>query len=530
MKSLTFNQLQLRVLALLFILFTSALVGYRYFIELPKLERSVSLLAERELDILTFSIENMMKNTSKTNYDYAVWTSTYDFMHNKNQNYLDENLVDNTFHSLGIDGIYFVNNTLNLVFGRGLHHKTGKPLTFSFYDFKKFPTNLSMLPVPTDEKGTPQTVGFLTTQNGPAIYSVNQIRTSDQDGEHRGFFISIKLIENGFTEELSKYTRTKVSFSPILQNVNLKKLPLWSEKATVKKVNVFSQVLIKDMNSVPVAVLKMTHSVGKMPSLVNQKSLIFITLLSFLFYIIYRLISITIIIPVKKLARDIKMLDEKNQYSQLSEQFTVKELVTVSKNVNELMFTVQKQNELLAQQVITDPLTQIMNRHGLKTELDDYQDRCVRLKIGFIVVMCDIDYFKNYNDSLGHMKGDETLFEIAQALDKQCNRSTDVCARFGGEEFILLFSEMSEQDLKKKMQNIITTMEINHFPHPKSPTAAHVTLSMGATIVLHTDVVDFSLPINEIIKTADKALYQAKALGRNCFVINYFSSDKLGLC
>ena len=298
----------------------------------------------------------------------------------------------------------------------------------------------------------------------------------------------------------------------------------------MKKVNVFSQVLIKDMNSDPVAVLKMRHSVGKMPNLVNQKSLIFITLLSFLFYIIYRLISITIIIPVKKLARDIKMLDEKNQHSQLSENFTVKELITVSKNVNELMFTVQKQNELLAKQVITDPLTQIMNRHGLKTELDDYQERCVRLKVGFIVVMCDVDYFKNYNDSLGHMKGDETLFEIAQALDKQCHRFTEVCARFGGEEFILLFSEMSEQDLKKKMHSIIRTMEIHHFPHPKSPTAAHVTLSMGATIVLHTDVVDFSLPINEIIKTADKALYQAKALGRNCFVINYFSTNKLGLC
>lgn len=144
--------------------------------------------------------------------------------------------------------------------------------------------------------------------------------------------------------------------------------------------------------------------------------------------------------------------------------------------------------------------------------------------------MCDVDYFKNYNDSLGHMKGDETLFEIAQALDKQCHRFTEVCARFGGEEFILLFSEMSEQDLKKKMHSIIRTMEIHHFPHPKSPTAAHVTLSMGATIVLHTDVVDFSLPINEIIKTADKALYQAKALGRNCFVINYFSTNKLGLC
>jgi len=99
MKSLTFNQLQLRVLGLLLLLFTSGLVSYRYFIELPKLERSISLLAERELDILTFSIENMMKVVSRSNYDYSIWTSTYEAIINKNQKYIDENLVDNTFIS-----------------------------------------------------------------------------------------------------------------------------------------------------------------------------------------------------------------------------------------------------------------------------------------------------------------------------------------------------------------------------------------------------------------------------------------------
>ena len=125
------------------------------------------------------------------------------------------------------------------------------------------------------------------------------------------------------------------------------------------------------------------------------------------------------------------------------------------------------------------------------------------------------------------MKGDETLFEVAQALEKQCNRPTDVCARFGGEEFILLFSEMSEEGLQKKLQDIITTMKINNIPHPESATATHVTVSLGATIVQPSDVVGFYLSITEIIKTADKALYQAKDAGRNRFVINYFSSKKL---
>lgn len=526
MKSLTFNQLQLRVLVLLFVLFTSALASYKYFIELPKLERSISLLAERELDTLTFSIKSLLKDVSRTNFDYAAWTATYNFMRDHNQNYIDENLVDHTFGIIEVDGIFFVNEKLELVFGKGFHHKTGKPLSFSFYDFKKFPKNLTMLPVPKNDKGTAKTIGFLTTQNGPAIYSVNQIRTSALEGEHRGFLITIKLIENNFTDSLSEYTLTKVSLNPMSQNERFKDLPFWDEKSIISTVKPFTKVLITDMNNQPVTLLKMEHSVGNMPDLFNQKSLLFSVMLSLLFYMIYQLISITIIIPVKKLANDIKVMDQKEKYTKLNEDYTVKELITVSKNVNELLLTVKNQTELLAKQVNTDQLTQIMNRHGLKTELDKYKDGCIRLNIGFVVVMCDIDYFKNYNDSVGHMKGDEALFLIAQALNNQCKRSYDACARFGGEEFILLFSKMSKDDLHKKMQDIITAMETLNIPHPKSPTATHITLSLGATIVQASDVVDFSLSIDEIIKAADKALYQAKDTGRNRFVINYFASNE----
>lgn len=517
--------MQLRILVLLFLLFTSALVGYRYFIELPKLERSALLLAERELDTLKFSMDNILKTLSNSAFDYAVWTSTHDFMLEINQDYIEENLVDNTFESLELDGIFFINEKLELIIGKGLNYKTGKALHFSFYDFKKFSQNLTMLPSPTTDIGAPQTVGFLTTQNGPAAFNVSQIRKSDKSGKNNGFLIFIKLLDHKFTEDLSTYTMTKVSFSPIPQNKNLKGLKLWNQKSIVTTVKPFSQILIEDMNMHPVAILKMEHSLGNITNLINGQSVIFITLISFLFYLVYRLVSITIIIPVKKLASDIKVQNS-TKHTLLNENQAVKELTTISKNVNELMSTVHKQNELLAKQVNTDQLTQVMNRYGLKGEFDKHEDRCIRLNVGFIVVMCDVDHFKSYNDSFGHMQGDKALFEVAQSLEKHCKRPTDICARFGGEEFTLLFSEMSEDDLHIKMEDIIGAMESLNIPHSKSPTAEYVTVSLGAIIVKPSDVVDFSLPIDEIIKTADRALFQAKANGRNRFVINYFSSSK----
>ena len=443
-----------------------------------------------------------------------------------NQDYIDENLVDNTFVSLEIDGFFYINDKLELITGRGLNYKTGKALNFSFYDFKKFPHNLAMLPSPIKGIGSAEKMGFLATQNGPAIYSVNQVRTSDKGGEHRGFIILIKLIDHKFTEILSTYTMTKVSFSPFPKNKNIKGLQLWDQKSIMTSVKPFTEVLIEDMNKRPVAILKIEHSMGNMPNLMNKQSVIFITLISFLFYMVYRLVSINIILPIKKLANDIKIHDAKEKYLLLNENYAVKELTVVSKNVNELMSTVHKQNELLAKQVSTDQLTQVMNRYGLKIGFDKHTDQCIRLNVGFIVVMCDIDHFKSYNDIFGHMQGDTTLFNVAQSLEKHCKRPSDICARFGGEEFTLLFSEMSEHDLQKKMEDIIGAIENLNIPHSKSPTAENVTVSLGATIVRPSDVVDYSLPIDGILKAADKALYQAKTNGRNGFVINYFSSNK----
>lgn len=526
MKSLTFNQLQLRILALLFFLFTSALLGYRNFIELPKLERSIERLSERELDTLTFSIKNMLNALSRTGFDYAVWTSTHEFMRDQNQDYIDENLVDNTFESLELDGMFYLNEKRQLTAGKGLNYQTGAALHFSFYDFMKYPHNLLMLPTPTSDAAAPATMGFLTTEHGPAMYNVTQIRTSDKGGENRGFLILIKLIGDKFIADLSQYTMTTLSFSTLPEINNVTDIKRWNEKASVNTVKPFSNILIEDMNRQPVVMLKMEHSVGHMPNIINGQSLIFITLISFLFYMVYRLVSITIIKPVRELASDIKNQDSIEQYGQLNERYAVQELITVSKNVNELMFTIHKQNEILARQVNTDQLTQVMNRYGLKVELDKHKDQCIRLNVGFVVVMCDIDHFKQYNDDNGHMKGDETLFAVAQLLDQQCKRPSDTCARFGGEEFTLLFSEMSESALHRKMHDIIAAMKTLNIPHTGSPTAAYVTVSLGAIIVQPSDVVDFFLPIDDIIKASDRALYQAKNSGRNRFVINYFSAIK----
>lgn len=96
MCGLNFKQLQLRILTLLFLLFSSAVIGYRYFIELPKLEHNITVLAKKELSLLQLSIQEELDALFRINYDYAVWTSTYAFMKDHNSTYIDENVIVNT--------------------------------------------------------------------------------------------------------------------------------------------------------------------------------------------------------------------------------------------------------------------------------------------------------------------------------------------------------------------------------------------------------------------------------------------------
>ena len=131
------------------------------------------------------------------------------------------------------------------------------------------------------------------------------------------------------------------------------------------------------------------------------------------------------------------------------------------------------------------------------------------------LIICDIDYFKFYNDYYGHPAGDECLYRVAQAIAQTCKRSADLVARYGGEELVIL---LPNTDLKgavhvaKQIQTNIANMAI---PHECSLVNSYVTLSMGVTSVIpHND----NLP-ESIITAADKALYAAKSQGRNTYCI-----------
>ena len=157
----------------------------------------------------------------------------------------------------------------------------------------------------------------------------------------------------------------------------------------------------------------------------------------------------------------------------------------------------------LISQATTDSLTGLHNRRYFEKACTEEVKKVDRYHINFSIVMFDIDFFKKVNDVYGHDVGDETLKQIANILTASI-RETDICARWGGEEFIVLVETDSVETAREFAERVRITIAETVFP-----TINHLTISAGVAGYKPNSAVEVC------IKEADKALYEAKASGRN---------------
>lgn len=166
---------------------------------------------------------------------------------------------------------------------------------------------------------------------------------------------------------------------------------------------------------------------------------------------------------------------------------------------------------LLQQQASTDPLTNLANRRAFEQHLQRECGRAQREHEPLSLLIIDVDFFKAYNDNYGHQQGDRALIEVAKALRRVCLRPTDVPARFGGEEFVILLPNTDRDGCEQVFANLCGELRKNPLLHEYSSVAAFITVSVGSAIFSCADIIT----PHELIARADKALYVAKAAGRN---------------
>lgn len=178
---------------------------------------------------------------------------------------------------------------------------------------------------------------------------------------------------------------------------------------------------------------------------------------------------------------------------------------------NRLQQQLAAANQLLEQLVTVDELTQISNRRHFDQFLAQEWWRCFRQKEHLSLILADVDYFKLYNDTYGHLAGDSCLYRLSQTMRRQVRRPSDLVARYGGEEFAVILPQTDLKGATNVAEKILKAVRNLQIPHHLCPVNPSVTLSLGVACLCP----DFSLEPEMLIEKADQALFQAKKQGRN---------------
>lgn len=189
----------------------------------------------------------------------------------------------------------------------------------------------------------------------------------------------------------------------------------------------------------------------------------------------------------------------------------VRNLVRQSHLIKNQLNELQQANQNLQLLANLDSLTKLSNRRGFDEYLSKEWDRMQRIKAPLSLIMCDVDFFKHYNDRYLHPNGDKCLIKVAMAMRNTVRRSGDLVARYGGEEFATILPNTDALGAVSVAENIRAAIKSLQITHEASAVCPYVTVSVGVSTIIPNHEND----AQALIHAADRALYQAKSQGRD---------------
>jgi len=183
---------------------------------------------------------------------------------------------------------------------------------------------------------------------------------------------------------------------------------------------------------------------------------------------------------------------------------------------SELYHQLQIVNHELKKLATFDSLTGVANRRYFDEYLNSQWDQLSQEKKPLSVILCDLDFFKRYNDTYGHLAGDLALRDVAQALGRAMRYPTDLVTRYGGEEFAIILPKTDVAEAILIAQNIQNQIKQLQIVHAGSLVDSYITCSLGISTVIPSE----KMTSKQLVAMADQGLYQAKAQGRNQYVLS----------
>lgn len=351
--------------------------------------------------------------------------------------------------------------------------------------------------------------GWILTSRGPLLYALAST--------HDRSVLFATDIDDEFVHDIKESTQLNLRLSALPQPYTATAMASL-EKAHRNDNNELFWVLNDALNRPALQLALTLPPRSLVDNLVSTPLIVafLIALIGSLFML--GLVERALILPVRALGWHLRRVRELGDYNLRLRLPNRNELGELSQELNNLVEHVQTQQlQLIAQsrelQALSyqDSLTTLANRRRFDQALADNWAMAQRMRKSLALIMCDVDYFKAYNDHYGHQKGDEILRQLAQIISQVVVRTSDLATRYGGEEFAILLPDTNEEGAAHLAQQLQQTLQTANIPHEYSHICRRLTLSLGVAAM----VPGLDQGPRDLVRLADEALYAAKAAGRN---------------
>ncbi len=501
--------------------------GVHFFILSPSfhvLERNESI---KDMERCQAAIKRVINYLSLTDIEWSSWSETAEFVSGNLDEYIGKYLKDESFANDKVNLLYIVNIKNEVQYGRIYDY-----VNYEEIFLKDFPRNRlpSGNPFQFHQSYQSVTSGVFLTEKYPLLVVSCPIFNSEITGSISGYMILGVFVNDIFVKKIEDQILTPIKIRPVnndsipaneryvLDQIT-KENPYYFHEQSNEILWVYTTY--PDLEGNPALLLRATipRHVANIGYAALDSALISVLLLGLLILLVMiSSLQAYIVGPIIKLTRYVSSIYESGN---LTNRISIKrgDEIGVLANkfdqmigrLEETQGQLQEKSDYFKQISTIDGLTQIFNRRYFDEHYNEEWRRAIRNSISLSLAMCDIDFFKKYNDSYGHQEGDKCLRIVAHALNEKLKRPGDLVARYGGEEFVILMVGTTPENALAIVDSMREKIETLALEHIKSECSNVVTLSIGlAGIIPNRDIQP-----EELIQAADRALYIAKNEGRN---------------
>lgn len=499
----------LLVIVLMFaVVITSLFLYFRFFVlnDYLKLEEQhVTNSIDQSKKILNNKINSMLS----TSWDWSAWDDTYYFISDGNQDYIDSNLMDETYINLDLNLFALIDNNKNIKYIGLFDLKNNTPVEVSD-DFKTALLNEENLIHHDNEQSNIS--GIVILNDIPTLVVSVPILKNDNSGPVNGALIMGRYIDNKILDLISSsvgypvnfyniYASDTKEYEKILENITNSKDPNKNIEIQYLSNNQLSGYsIIKDIYGNPILLLQilLPRDIYQEGSKHINTFYIFTLVIAFLscsaIFIILRKIVLS---RITNLNTDTINIGKNRNFAKNIAVRGNDEISILTNSINSMLGERRKYENEIKYLSFHDYLTGIYNRAFFEEELRRLD---TERQLPLTLVSGDVNGLKIINDAFGHKKGDELLIKIAKILKKSF-RTEDIVARWGGDEFTVILPKIDSKNTLKIISRI----------NEKLKKESTKTLPLSISFGLSTKV-DSSQKIDELIKTAEDKMYEHKMI------------------